>query len=95
MTFAQQYPRPFTKKGIGELNPDDCGVYGISRDNTWIYIGAGELRTRLLAHLDGDNDCILLQGPTHYMCEVRGLTSAESRARELVADLSPICVSAT
>ena len=71
------------------MKTDQYGVYGISRDSTWIYVGKGNIRQRLLAHLNGDNACILGKSPTHYVCEVT--TDAEGRERELIVELSPIC----
>ena len=91
MAFAQQYPRPFTRAGIGELNLDHYGVYGISVGDAWIYVGKGNICERLLAHLNGDNDCILQHGPTHYVCEVTATANADSRERELIVELMPIC----
>jgi len=85
MGFAQQYPRPFTQAGIGELNYGQTGVYGISAGSTWIYVGKGNIRERPLAHLMGDNACIRGQN----VCEVT--VNADARARELVVELSPIC----
>ena len=70
MAFAQQYPRPFTQAGIGELRREQYGVYGISTGSVWIYIGKGHIRERLLAHFKGDNACIRSQRPTHFVCEV-------------------------
>ena len=89
MGFAQQYPRPFTQAGIAELDHEQSGVYGISAGSTWIYVGTGNIRERLLAHLKGDNACIRGQNPTHYVCEVT--VNADGRARELIVELSPIC----
>ncbi len=91
MAFTQQYPRPFTQAGIGELRIGQYGVYGISAGSTWIYVGKGNIRERLLAHLKGDNACIRAQRPTHYVCEVTSTANAESRQRELTVELSPIC----
>ena len=89
MAFAQQYARPFTREEIQGLNPEHYGVYGIFVDDIWIYVGKGNIRERLLAHLDGDNDCILQQGPTQYVCEVTA--NADSREKELIVELMPVC----
>jgi hypothetical protein len=89
MGFAQQYPRPYTQAGIGELDYGQSGVYGVLAESTWIYIGKGNIRERLLAHLKGDNACIRGLNPTHYVCEIT--VNAGARARELAVELSPIC----
>lgn len=89
MGFIAQDPRSFTRAGIEWLNPDQHGVYGIYRSNAWIYVGKGDIRARLLDHFNGDNACILREGPTHYLCEVT--RNADSREKELIVELAPIC----
>ena len=93
MPFAQQYPRPFTQAGVAELKLNQYGVYALSAGPTWIYVGKGNIRERLLAHLKGDNACIRGYKPTDYVCEVTA--DFDGRARELSVELSPICLSDT
>lgn len=89
MPFPQQSPRPFTREGIESLNPNQNGVYGLFRQGQWIYVGKGDIRQRLLAHLNGDNTCITREGPTHYVAEVTW--NMDGRERELIIELSPKC----
>lgn len=70
MPFPQQEPRSFTKAGIEWLKPNQNGVYGIYRSDRWIYIGRGDIRARLLSHLNGGNPLILAQRPTHFVTVV-------------------------
>lgn len=89
MPFPQQSARLFTKANIEAINPGQNGVYGLYKANTWIYVGRGDIRTRLLAHFNGDNPCITAQGPTHWVDEV---TSDDvNREKALILECSPVC----
>ena len=91
MAFIQQEPRLFTQKNVEALNPDQSGVYGIFKQGQWIYIGKGDLRKRLLSHLNGDNPCILAAGPTHWVGEVLRDPAMSAREVRLTIDCKPIC----
>ena len=66
MPFPKQTPREFTRANIEAMDENQMGVYGLFADGPWIYIGSGDLRQRLLDHLNGDNPCITRAGPTHW-----------------------------
>jgi hypothetical protein len=85
--FPPQTPRPFTREAIEGIVPGTVGVYGLLREGRWIYIGRGDIRARLLAHVNGDNACITRQQPTHYV-SVRDLNDA-LRERDLLLELRP------
>jgi len=88
MPFPQQTARAFTKDGIEWLNPNQNGVCGIYRADAWIYVGRGDLRTRLLAHLNGDNPRITKERPTSFVTEV---TSDDvNREKTLIVELQPL-----
>jgi hypothetical protein len=90
MPFPQQTAREFNRANIERITPGTVGVYGIFRNqSSWIYVGRGDIRARLLSHLNGDNSCITGQGPTHYMDEVTN--NDEARERQLILELQPIC----
>ncbi len=90
MPFIPQTPRVFTKTDVESLTPNQYGVYGIFRQGRWIYVGRGDIRQRLLTHLNGDNPSILLESPTHWVGEV--LTGDPSiREKELILECSPCC----
>jgi hypothetical protein len=89
MPFPQQTPREFTKAGIEALNPGQMGCYGLFKTGTWIYVGKGDIRQRLLDHLNGDNPCITRQSPTHFVSEVT--RDYDNREKQLIAELDPIC----
>jgi hypothetical protein len=86
--FPQQESRPFTKAGIEWLAANQNGVYGILRSNAWIYIGRGDLRIRLLAAFNGENQRITREAPTHYVTLVTSNDVAMEKA--LILELNPI-----
>ena len=88
MGFANQI-RAFTRENVEALNPNQIGVYGLFRDNTWVYIGRGDIRARLLAHLNGDNACITRESPTHWVDVV---TSDDvNEEKRLILEHQPVC----
>ena len=90
MPFKEQAPRPFTRQNIETLNPNQIGVYGLFKQNAWVYVGRGDIRERLLDHLNGDNSHITEQHPTHWVGEViQGDPAA--RERQLILELQPSC----
>ena len=70
MPFPQQTPRALTNANVEAITPGLMGVYGLFKLNQWVYIGRGDIRSRLLAHIGGDNPCITIQAPTHWVDEV-------------------------
>ena len=89
MPFPQQPPRGFTRQNIEAITPGQYGVYGLFKQSVWVYVGKGDIRTRLLRHLDGDNPCINRQGPTHWVdCVTNDMDTQEKR---LILELTPTC----
>ena len=89
MPFGNNVIRPFTREAVEALNSRQLGVYGIFRQNQWIYVGCGDIRARLLTHLNGANPCIMINRPTSWVAEVT--PSYLTRERELIAELNPLC----
>ena len=89
MPFPQQMPRPFTDQGVRTLQPGQNGCYGLFKKDLWIYVGKGDIRERLLAHLGGDNPCITRYAPTHFVTLVTpDMVKAE---KALILELQPAC----
>ena len=88
MPFAHPL-RAFTRADIESLNQSQNGVYGIFSNGVCIYVGRGDIRARLLAHLNGENTCISGQRPTQWTGEVRADDVA--REKELIVELAPRC----
>jgi hypothetical protein len=70
MPFPKQTPREFTRVNVERISLNQMGVYGLFRKNGWVYIGKGNIRDRLLKHLNGDNPRITEEHPTHFVSEV-------------------------
>ncbi|MBU2545493.1 hypothetical protein KKC65_03545 [Patescibacteria group bacterium] len=86
MPFAKQTPRIFNRENIEKINPDQSGIYGLFREGSWIYVGKGDIRQRLLDHLNGDNHCITNAQPTHWVDEVVN-GDPSLREKELIIEL--------
>jgi len=91
MSFIQQIPRQFNRLNVEALNLNQNGVYGLFKEGQWVYVGKGDVRQRLLAHLDGDNPSILRAGPTHWVDEVHSEPNMSLREKELIIELNPSC----
>ena len=78
-----------SKEDVQRLADGQIGVYGVLRNEQWIYVGRGDIKQRLLAHLNGDNPCILKENPTHFVAELAQYP--EKRERELIIELAPVC----
>ena len=90
MPFPQQTARAFTSANVEALNTGQIGCYGLFRDKgPWVYVGRGDIRARLLAHLNGDNPCIARENPTHWMDLVTN--DDANTERRLIVEYSPIC----
>jgi hypothetical protein len=82
--------RPYTKVNIESLKDGQNGVYGIFKGTACIYVGKGDFRTRLLAHINGDNSCIQNSSPNSWTAEV--ITGDPSnREKELILEYRPTC----
>lgn len=64
--FPPNSCRIYSRPCVEVLCQDQMGVYGLFRNGCCVYIGKGDIRERLLAHLSGDNPRITLAAPTHY-----------------------------
>ena len=89
MPFQSKTGLPFNKTQVSSLEPHQIGVYGLFLTGTWIYVGKGDIRQRLLAHLNNDIPCILQKGATHFVLEIT--PNADAKEKELIRELNPDC----
>ena len=89
MPFSKQETRLFTQQGIEALNPGQMGVYGLYKTDRWVYVGRGDIKDRLMAHFNGDDECISQEAPTHWVADVTA--DAVNREKELILELTPAC----
>lgn len=88
MPFPQQNRLSFNQ--VGTLNPNQTGCYGIFRaDGTPIYVGKGDLRARLMAHLNGDNPCIMRGQPSYVLTALAN--PPDEMEKHLIIEYQPIC----
>ena len=52
-------------------------------------MGKGDIRTRLLAHLNNDNPCITKASPTRWVSEVTA--NYNDREKALILEFNPAC----
>lgn len=90
MPFPSNLTRfPYTRQAVENVNENQNGVYGIYGQNGWIYVGKGDIRTRMLAHLNGDQPCINRSSPTGW---VGMLTpNMDDDEKSLILELDPPC----
>jgi len=81
--------RPYTREHVESLNPNQVGVYGIFSNGRCIYVGRGDIRERLLAHLDGYMACVSGSRMTHWTGEVTA--DHMLREQQLILELTPLC----
>jgi hypothetical protein len=89
MPFPDQNLRPFTQADIERITPNQFGCYGLVANGSVVYVGKGDIRTRLLAHLNGDNAVISICEPTHWVSVVT--SNMDEREKQLILEYFPIC----
>lgn len=89
MPFPPQKPKRFDRPSVEQLPSGAVGCYGLFRRDRWVYIGKGNIRDRLLAHLDGDSPAILDQQPTHWVAVEAA--DYEKLLRDLILACEPVC----
>jgi len=89
MPFPQQTPHFYDRANVNALEPNQMGVYGLFLYGRCIYVGKGDIRKRLLDHLNYDNPCITREQSTHWVHEVTA--DMDTRERQLILELDPVC----
>ncbi len=90
MPFPKQTPRAFTRANVEAITPRQIGCYGLFINGSrWVYVGKGDIRKRLLEHLNGDNPCITRNGPTHWVDIVTN--NMDEIEKALILELNPAC----
>jgi hypothetical protein len=88
--FQNQTPRAFTKTNVEAITPGQFGCYGLFiNQGGWVYVGKGDIRKRLLDHLNGDNPCITKNSPTHFVSVVTN--DMDNAEKALILELTPSC----
>jgi hypothetical protein len=87
--FPHQNPRPFTRQEVEGLHPGLMGCYGLFGNGVWVYVGKGDLRARLLGHLNGEDQRISALAPTHWVGETT--PDMDNEEQRLILELKPAC----
>ncbi len=87
--MQDQKHRVYNRQDVEKLSSNQFGVYGLFKEGVWIYIGKGDIRQRLLDHLNGDNPYITLAQPDHWVAELT--PNADAREKELIREYNPVC----
>lgn len=91
MEFPAVTPHAFRRSTIEAYAPNLEGVYGLLRHGSFIYIGRGRVKERLLAHNAGDNPCITRQAPTHFVYSLPQTSQIDQIERQLIDHYHPPC----
>ncbi len=92
MIGSGQPGKSFTRPSILADAPASSGVYALFSSKTWIYVGeTGDIRARLIQHLDGDNPCISRLNPTGFQYELSLSHQRVARQNALIVQLQPEC----
>ena len=89
MPFPAQTPRAFTRQNVELITPGQNGCYGIMKNGRVVYIVKGDIRTRLLAHVDGDNPRISRLYPDQWVDVVTA--DMDNEEKRLIVEFNPVC----
>lgn len=89
MNLNQASQRPFTKDNILNLKPNQNGVYGIHNGVKWLYVGKGDIRTRMLEHFNGDIPSLWRNQPSQWCAIVTPNADALEKAE--IIRCQPLC----
>jgi hypothetical protein len=87
--FPKQTAKAFTRANILALKPGRMGCYGLFGDRRMIYIGQGDIRARLLGHINGDKPCISSNAASHWVEVVTDHMDYEEK--RLIQEYNPCC----
>jgi hypothetical protein len=89
MRFADLKGRAFTRDTVLNINANQVGCYGIFNAlDRCIYVGQGDIRDRMLAHVGGDNACIMRNEPNYWLVTVSADDEVE---KKLIIEYQPVC----
>ncbi len=90
MKSGESPQRTFDRATIEAHAPDGPGVYILFRGDKCVYLGRGNIREKLLRHVEGDVECIVRHKPTHWYC-IKTTSDLPGLERLLAAEFKPLC----
>ena len=88
--FEECPTRSFTRASVQNNAPECSGVYGLSNNREWVYIGTTDnIRAHLIAHLSEVGTIVSDRRPTGFRFEPCAATTRKARQDELVREFAP------
>jgi hypothetical protein len=92
MSWNNPVPYVFGLFSVMDNAPAESGIYAIYNDKSYIYIGeTGDIRARLINHLNGDYPCIMSRCPRSFSYELAPSGRRFRRQAEVIRELTPLC----
>ena len=92
MPFHNTAGHAFSAISVRKNAPAASGVYGLSNDHEWIFVGvADNIQAALLAHLRETGTLLQTRTPMGFVFEVCGPTDRIARQNRLVLEMEPVC----
>ena len=92
MAFTECAARSFTAISILKNAPSCSGVYALSNQREYVFIGdADDIRARLMEHLVETGTVLRGRNPTGFSFEICPPADRCSRRAALVRELAPYC----
>jgi hypothetical protein len=92
MSFAECAARAFTAVSVRKNAPESSGVYGLSNEREWVFIGeASNIRARLMEHLEETDTALANRRPTGFTFEECPPGDRILRQDVLVRQFHPSC----
>jgi hypothetical protein len=82
----------FSTVSIRNNAPPFSGVYGLSNDHEWVFVGvADDIRAALLDHLREAGTLLKMRLPTGFKFELCNSNARLARQDRLVLEMEPVC----
>src|SRR5689334_11262823 len=92
MPFSQPLPRSFTETSVRRYAPAGPGLYGLSNNLEWIYIGeCDDIQQALLNLLQELNTPVGRRRPTGFVYETCDWRKRAARQDQLIVEYEPRC----
>lgn len=92
MPFEQRIPRELTQAAVQTYAPAASGVYGVSNEHEWVYIGeTDDIRGALTVHLQEGPTPVMRRQPTGFVFEVCEHSRRSGRQDRLIQEYEPVC----
>jgi len=88
--FEECPTRSFTRASVQNNAPECSGIYGLSNNREWVYIGETDnIRAHLIAHLGEVGTSVSARRPTGFRFEPCAAMSRTERQTRLVREFAP------